>query len=65
VTNKQSKQKIQNKQTRGESHNGLAIYIKKYINTKKKNYGNSNIPQCKNIIFKKISKKIKKSFKIL
>jgi hypothetical protein len=29
--------------TRGVSHYGLAIYIKKYLNAKKKNYGNSNI----------------------
>jgi hypothetical protein len=44
---------------------GLAIYNKKYLQAKKKNYGNSNISPCKNIIFKKPSKKKPKSFKIL
>jgi hypothetical protein len=39
------------------SHCGLAIYIKKYLKAKKKNYENSNISACKNIIFKKSSKK--------
>jgi hypothetical protein len=39
--------------TRGISHCGLAIYIKRYLMQKKK-YGNSNISPCKNIIFKKI-----------
>jgi hypothetical protein len=38
------------------SHCGLAIYIKNYLN-EKKNYGNSNISPCKNIIFKKSSKR--------
>jgi hypothetical protein len=33
---------------------GLAIYIKKVSEDKKKNYGNSNIWPCKNLIFKKI-----------
>jgi hypothetical protein len=38
----------------------------KSILGQKKNYGNSNISPCKNIpIFKKSSKKTKKSFKIL
>jgi hypothetical protein len=32
---------------------------------KRKNYGNSNISPCKNIIFKKSSKRHPKSFKIL
>jgi hypothetical protein len=36
--------------TRGVSLCGLAIYIKKYLKAKK-NYGNSNISACKNIIF--------------
>jgi hypothetical protein len=40
--------------TRGVSHCGLAIYIKKYFLRQKKNYENSNISPCKNIIFKKI-----------
>jgi hypothetical protein len=44
------------KKTRGVSHSGLAIYIKKYLKAKRKNYGNSNISPCKNIIFKKSSK---------
>jgi hypothetical protein len=43
-----------NKQTRGVSHCGLTIYIKKSILRQKKNYGNSNISPCKNILFKKI-----------
>jgi hypothetical protein len=42
--------------TRDASHCGLAIYIKKYLKEKKKNYGNSNISPCKNIIFKNSSK---------
>jgi hypothetical protein len=34
------------------SHYDLAIYIKKYLGDKnKKNYENSNISPCKNIIF--------------
>jgi hypothetical protein len=44
-------------QTRGVSHCGLAIYIKHYLLRQKKNYGNSNIPPCKNIIFEKSSKR--------
>jgi hypothetical protein len=43
--------------TRGVSHCGLAIYIKKSISRQKKNYENSNISPCKNIIFKKSSKR--------
>jgi hypothetical protein len=43
--------------TRGVSHCGLAIYIKKYIKIQKKNYVNSNISPCKNIIFKSSSKR--------
>jgi hypothetical protein len=43
--------------TRGVSQCGLAIDIKKVSEGKKKNYGNSNISPCKNIIFKKPSKK--------
>jgi hypothetical protein len=35
------------------SHCGLAVTLK-YILRQKKNYGNSNISPCKNIIFKKI-----------
>jgi len=33
---KQTKQTKDTKQTRGKSHNGLAIYIKKYINAKRR-----------------------------
>jgi hypothetical protein len=44
------------KETRGVSYCGLAIYIKK-VSRQKKNYGNSNISPCKNIIFKKPSKR--------
>jgi hypothetical protein len=47
--------RTQNK-TRGVSHCGLAIYIKKYLKGKK-NYGNSNVSPCKKIIFKKSFKK--------
>jgi hypothetical protein len=43
--------------TRGVSHCGLAIYIKKYLRQKKKNYGNSNISPWKNVIFKKSSQR--------
>jgi hypothetical protein len=45
------------KVTRGVSHCCLAIYIKKYLIAKKKNYGNSNISPCKNILFQKSSKR--------
>jgi hypothetical protein len=38
------------------SHCGLAIYNKKDLKAKK-NYGNSNISPCKNIIFAKSSKR--------
>jgi len=41
-------------ETRGVSHYGLAIYIKKAIlKQKRKKYGNSNNSPWKNIIFKK------------
>jgi hypothetical protein len=47
------------------SHCGLAIYTLKNVLRQKKNYGNSNISPCKNIIFKKkILSKKPKSFKI-
>jgi len=39
------------------SYCGLAIYIKKNVKAKKKDYENSNISPCKNIIFKKSSKR--------
>jgi hypothetical protein len=38
------------------SHCGFAIYIEKYFRAKKNN-GNSNISPCKNIVFKKSSKR--------
>jgi hypothetical protein len=44
-------------ETRGVSHCGLTIYIKKSILRQKKNYGNSNISPSKYIIFKKSSKR--------
>jgi hypothetical protein len=44
-------EQIQQKQG-GVSHCGLSIYIKSYLKAKKKNYRNSNISPCKNIIFK-------------
>jgi hypothetical protein len=47
--------------TRGVSHRGIAIYIKKSILRQKKNYENSNISPCKNIIFKKFSKQKRKT----
>jgi hypothetical protein len=43
--------------TRGVSRYGLAIYIKKYLEAKEELYRSSNISPCKNIIFKKSSKK--------
>jgi hypothetical protein len=42
--------------TRGVPHCGLAIYIKNIIR-QKKNYENSSNSPCKNIIFKKSSKR--------
>jgi len=49
--------------TRGVSHCGLAIYIIKHLSKAteelQKNYGNSNISPCKNIIFKKSPKETK------
>jgi hypothetical protein len=48
---------LESTETRGVSHCGLAIYIKKKcISMQKMNYGNSNISPFKNIIFKKSSK---------
>jgi hypothetical protein len=48
------------KRTRGVSHYGIAFYIKKNIlRQKKKNYGNSNISPCENIIFQESSKRDK------
>jgi hypothetical protein len=55
------------RETRGVSHFGLVIYIKKYLKEKERIMKNSNISPCKNIIFpqKKSSKRNQKSFKIL
>jgi hypothetical protein len=50
--------------TRGVSHHGLAIYIKKYFKAKERIMEISNISPCKNIISKKILYKKPKSFKI-
>jgi hypothetical protein len=44
-------------------HCGLAIYIKKYLKAKKKNYENSNISPCKKYNLQK--KKTLKETKIL
>jgi hypothetical protein len=41
----------------GVSHSDLVIYIKKVILRAKKNHGNSKKSPCKNIIFKKSSKR--------
>ncbi len=51
--------------TRGVSHCGFAIYIKMYLKAKNKNYENSNISTCNNIIFKESSKRNQNPFKIL
>jgi hypothetical protein len=49
-----------------EKTRGVALpFTLKNILRQKKNYGNSNISPCKNIIFKKSSKMKPKSFKIL
>jgi hypothetical protein len=51
--------------SRGVSHCGLAIYIKKYCKAKRRIMEtNSNISPCKNIIIKKSSQRKPKSFKI-
>ncbi len=47
------------------THSGLAIYIKKYLSTLKKNYRNSNISPYKNIPFQKSHYKKPKSFKVI
>jgi hypothetical protein len=44
-------------ETRGVTHCGLDIYIKRYLKAKKNNYENSNISPGKNIIFKKSSER--------
>jgi hypothetical protein len=43
--------------TRGVSHCSLAIYIKKYLKGKRRIMKTQNISPCKNIIFKKSSKR--------
>jgi len=43
--------------TRGVSHTMALPFTLKSILRQKKNYGNSNISPCKNIMFKKSSKK--------
>jgi hypothetical protein len=54
LASKFTKTPINPRKTRGVSHCGLAIYINKSIIRQKKNYGNSSISPCKNIIFKTI-----------
>jgi hypothetical protein len=49
--------KKQTKTTWSVSHCGLWPVTLKHILRQKKNYGNSNISPCKNIIFKKSSKR--------
>jgi hypothetical protein len=39
------------------SHYGFVIYMKKYLKVKEELWKNSNISPCKNIIFKKSSKR--------
>jgi hypothetical protein len=46
--------------TRGVSHCGLAIYIKKYLKTKEESWKLKYFTMQKNIIFKKSSKRNKK-----
>jgi len=53
------------KETRGVSHCGLAIYIYKYLKAKEEMWKLKNISPCKHIISKKILLKKPKSFKIL
>jgi hypothetical protein len=53
------------RKTRGVSHYGLCHLHLKNILRKMKNYGNSNISPCKNIILKKYLKRKPKSFKKL
>jgi hypothetical protein len=43
--------------TRGMSHCGLAIYIKKYLKAKEELWKLKYISPCKTIIFKKSSKR--------
>jgi hypothetical protein len=51
------------KNTHTHTQQGALPFTLKSILMQKKNYGNSNISQCKNIIFKKILLKKPKSFK--
>jgi hypothetical protein len=55
----------QRKLKQGVCHSVALPFTLKCILRQKKNYGNSNISPCKNIIFKKSSKRKPKSFKIL
>jgi hypothetical protein len=48
---------IMRKLTRGVSHCSLVIYIKTYLKAKNELWKNSNISPCKNIIFKKSSRR--------
>jgi hypothetical protein len=52
---KERKKVFLSKKTRGVSHCGLAIYIKKYLKKVKEELWKLNyISSCKNIVFKKI-----------
>ncbi len=54
-----------NQHQKGVCHSvALPLTLKSISRQKKKNYGNSNISPCQNIIFKKILYKKPKSFKI-
>jgi hypothetical protein len=51
--------------TRGVSHYGPAVYIKKSFLKRKKNYGNSNISPCKNLMFQKLFSRNQNPFKTI
>jgi hypothetical protein len=54
-TSKQNKNKTKQKEKQRVCHTvALPFKLKVYILRQKKNYGNSNISPCKNIIFKQI-----------
>jgi hypothetical protein len=50
--------------TRGKQGVALPLTLKGLVR-QKRNYGNSNISSCKNIVFKKFFQRNQKSFKIL
>jgi hypothetical protein len=57
--------KKSSKRNQGYFHTVALPFTLKSILRQKKNYGNPNISPCKNIMFKKSSKKKPKSFEIL